>query len=201
MKNKMTKKAEKKQTGLTNEGKRVDALTRIGNLEKAFVDLTKALNTSFQQIKRDWNQQDQNLSSYDKFVMALVEVVSKEAEIPGLLEKVTARVKENKIKQLEEEVKQQEAQLKIEVAEGRLKAAESIKNDNDLIVSSEINKDGVRLNPSKTFLLLDQFKPGVKELLIDKKAGETVTLPEGGVVEVMEVYNTIQQEVKDGDAQ
>lgn len=200
---KVTKKLDKKTTGLTNEGKRLDALTRINNLETAFIQLSQALNNSFSQIKQDLTELDDKLSKYDMFVMGMVEVLDKEllrvcnkASLPAvaLLDTITAKVKENRIKQLEAEVEQQDAQLKIEVAEGRLKVAEAVVNDTDLVVSSQTNKDGQTLSPSKTFLVLEQFKPGVKELLVGKKAGESVTLPEGGTVNVIAVYNVVPQQ-------
>lgn len=186
----------KKTDGLGNNAKREDALNRIGNLEKAFQQLVPALEKSFKKAQEDNNEMSGAIDNLDRVLTALIEVVGKRlggSDEPSLLDQVKEVVKNNRIKEIESEAAQSDANLKVAVAEGKLIAAEAVKNENDILVTTQTNDKGEVLHPTRAFLTLGQFNPGVKELLVDKKCGDVITLPTGGSVTILEIYNIVNQ--------
>lgn len=186
----------KKSDGLSNNTKRENALKRIENLEQAFQQLVSALKGSFEKVQSDSNEMSSAVTNLDRVLTATISVIGGKLNCnkDELLELVKEEVKVNRIAKIEAESQQSDANLKVALAEGKLIAADTIKNDDDIIVSTQVNEKGEVLHPIRAFLALSQFNPGVKELLAGKKVGEEVTIPTGGSVKVLEVYNIVKQE-------
>jgi hypothetical protein len=192
---KETKKMNKKTDGLGNNAKREEALVRLGRLEEAFKELMPALKKAFSQVQKDSSDAGTAIQNLDLVVASLISVVGN--KLPGLtkdglLELVKEDVKTTQIAQIEAESEQSAATLKVAIAEGKLTPADTVVNETDIIVNSQINDKGEVMHPLKSYLTLGQFNPGVKELLKDKKVGDVVTLPTGGSVTVLEIYNVVE---------
>jgi hypothetical protein len=190
---KETNKMNKKTDGLGNNAKRNEALTRIANLEGAIQQLVPALDRSFTNAAKEANELSKNITALDQVVNALIEVLQKQTDVSCLMHHVKEQVKTNKIAQLEAESEAYVANLKVALAEGKVIPTETAKNDDDILVISQVNDKGETLHPSKAFITLAQFNPGVKELVTDKKAGEVVTLPTGGSITILEIYSVVPQ--------
>lgn len=191
---KATKKQSKKTDGLSNNTVRLNAVQRLNNLEAAFTQLAGALQNSFKQIQDDAKERADNLERYDQFIMALVEELSEKTGNKDLLKDTTERLKANRIKALEEQVVANEAAIQVAVAEKNLYAQDQESELTSLIVSTQTDKDGNILHPSKTFLKPEQFVPAVQELLKEKKVGDVITLPEGGTLTILGIYRDPNQE-------
>jgi len=200
---KANKKLNKGKDGLSNNKARLNAVQRLNNLETAFTQLAGALQNSFKQIQDDSKQLSENLEQYDQFLMAMVETLSKKMDYKELLADTTEQLKNNRIKALEEQVAANDAAIQVAVAEHKLYAENQESELTSLIVSTQTDKDGNVLHPSKTFLTPGQFTPAVQELLKGKKVGDVIGLPEGGTLTILGLYRnpegneaTIDEQVK-----
>ena len=199
-----SKKLNKKTDGLGNNSKREEALYRIGKAEEAIgqlqgaiAQLVPALQNSFKRAQDDASETAKNIENLDRVVASLVNVLG--GKLPdttkeGLLELVTEDVKGNRIAQLEAQAEASAANVKVALAEGKLVVANTVENDDTIVVTSQVTETGEALHPTKAYRQLKQFSPGLQELLKGKEAGATITLPtEGGTLTVLEIYNQVHQ--------
>lgn len=192
-----SKKLNKNTDGLGNNGKREDALKRIGQLEGAFAQLVPALQNSFKKAQDDAKGMSNSIDNLDRVVASLINVLG--SELPDmtketLLDLVTEDVKNNRIAQLEAQAEASAANIKVALAEGKLVIAKTVENAEDIVVTSQVSATGEALHPTKAYMKLKQFNPGLQELLKGKEAGATITLPtEGGTLTVLEIYNQVHQ--------
>ena len=199
-----SKKLNKKTDGLGNNSKREEALYRIGKAEEAIgqlqgaiAQLVPALQNSFKRAQDDASETAKNIENLDRVVASLVNVLG--GKLPdttkeGLLELVTEDVKGNRIAQLEARAEASAANVKVALAEGKLVVANTVENDDTIVVTSQVTETGEALHPTKAYMQLKQFSPGLQELLKGKEAGATITLPtEGGTLTVLEIYNQVHQ--------
>lgn len=199
-----SKKLNKKTDGLGNNSKREEALYRIGKAEEAIgqlqgaiAQLVPALQNSFKRAQDDASETAKNIENLDRVVASLVNVLG--GKLPdttkeGLLELVTEDVKGNRIAQLEAQAEASAANVKVALAEGKLVVANTVENDDTIVVTSQVTETGEALHPTKAYMQLKQFSPGLQELLKGKEAGATITLPtEGGTLTVLEIYNQVHQ--------
>jgi hypothetical protein len=169
--------------GLTNESKRREAFERLTLLEGAYAKLISAVNESFQKVARDAVNTNQDVLTLDRFLGSLMEVLGSDIN-----DKVRELVKSKRIAELEAEAETQTQQVKVLVAEGKLKAMDTVSDENSFMVVTQRDETGNPKHPVRQHASLEQFEPAVKELLVGKKVGETLTLPTGGTVEILECY-------------
>jgi len=156
-----------------------------------------ALQNSFKRAQDDASETAKSVDNLARVVASLVNVLgdklpdmTKEA----LLDLVTEDVKANRIAQLEAQAEQSAANVKVALAEGKLVVTKMVENDEDVLVTSQTTETGEVLHPTKAYMKLKQFNPGLKELLKGKEAGSSITLPtEGGTLNILEIYNQVHQ--------
>lgn len=187
-------KALNKDSGLSNHKKREDALERISNLEKFSAKIVESVDNSFKTVAKDIQDCTSNIEGLDRLIRAIIEVSG-----PDFQTKVTEQIKTTRIAELEAQSASSAASVKMYVAEGKLKVAEEVLNDTDILVVTQKDENGELKYPVRNHLALVQFVPAVKELLTNKKVGETVSLPTGGTVEILEVYAVVPQDEESGE--
>jgi hypothetical protein len=182
-------KAEKQ--GMTNSKKREEAIDRIGNLEQGLAKLVETINNSFKQITQDNTNISSSIHDFYLVMQAMMEVLG------GTDTKFAFSVREAlqrlKIAELEGKAEKQLAELKIMETEGKVIKVLSIDSDNDFVISSQKGEDGSQKYPTKAVGIVGMFIPAVKELLMGKKPSETLTLPTGGTLEILEVYRLVEK--------
>lgn len=186
-------KIKKEKQGLTNEQKREDAFSRIGNLEQGFAGLVESVNNSFKQIAQDNTTINSTIHDFDLVMQAMMEVLEGTEYLKGFSTKVKEALQKLKIAELEAKSEKQLAELKIMATEGKILKVLSIDSANDFVITSQKGEDGNQKYPIKAVGIVGMFVPAVKELLIGKKPGETLTLPGGGTLEILEVYRMVEK--------
>lgn len=191
-------KVKQEDGGLTNEGKRLDAFKRIGNLEGGFAELVKSMNNSFKQIAQDNTAANSTIQEFDSLLQAMIEVLDgTEKKFSPALRETLTRIKKEK---LEAQAEKKLAELKIMETEGKIAKAEVVESDNDFVIASQKGADGTQKYPTKAVGIVGMFIPAVKELILGKKVGESLTLPDGGTLEVVEVYKLVEPKSDDSAA-
>lgn len=191
-------KVKQEDGGLTNEGKRLDAFKRIGNLEGGFAELVKSMNNSFKQIAQDNTAANSTIQEFDSLLQAMIEVLDgTEKKFSPALRETLTRIKKEK---LEAQAEKKLAELKIMETEGKIAKAEVVESDNDFVITSQKGADGTQKYPTKAVGIVGMFIPAVKELILGKKVGESLTLPDGGTLEVVEVYKLVEPKSDDSAA-
>ena len=188
-------KVKQEKDGLTNEKKRLDAFGRIGNLEAGFAELVKSMNNSFKQIAQDNTANNSTIQEFDSLLQAMIEVldVTEKKFSPALRESLT-RIKKEK---LEAQAEKKLAELKIMETEGKIAKVDTIESENDFVITTQKGEDGSQRYPTKAVGIVGMFIPAVKELLIGKKAGEVLTLPNNGTLEILEIYKLVEVQSDD----
>lgn len=176
--------------GLTNNKKREDALFRIYNLEQGFAKLVESVNESFKQIATDNTSINNHIKDFDLVIQSMMEVLDgSEKKFSPAVAEVLKRLK---IAELEAKSEKQLAELKVMETEGKIIKTDAVTSDNDFVVTSTKGEDGSQRYPSKSVGIVGMFIPSVKELLIGKKVNETIAIPTGGTLEVLEIYKLAQ---------
>jgi hypothetical protein len=198
-------KVKGENKGMTNAKQRFDITQRVGNLEQGFAKLVESVNNSFQQLAQDSTGFNNRIHSFDLFVQAMMEVLDKGGFVtkedegkypdgPKAFSSMTAEVfKRLRIAELEAESEKQLAKLKVMEGEGQITKADTIISENDFIVTSTKDSNGQYKSPTKSVGIVNLYVPAVKELLVNKKVGETLTLPDGNILEILEVYSIGQK--------
>ena len=161
---------------------------RVFTLESVYTKLIQTVENSFGEVAKDLKESSENIIGMDRILRAMME-----CSVEGFSEKVTAKVKQNRINDLEAQAEQSSAKVKMLLAEGKLAVTDTIVDDQNIVVVTQRDENGDLKYPIRNHLALVQFVPAVKELLVGKKAGETVTIPTG-TIEVLEVYKMVPQE-------
>ena len=187
-------KSLNKDPSLTNHKQRENALERISNLEKFSAKVVESVDGSFKTVAKDLQDCNSNIEGLDRLIRAIIEVSG-----PEFNTKVTEQIKATRIAELEAQSASSAASVKMYVAEGKLKVADTVLNDTDILIVTQKDGNGDLKYPVRNHLALVQFIPAVKELLMNKKVGETVSLPDGGTVEILEVYEVVPQDESAGD--
>jgi hypothetical protein len=188
-------KIKGEKQGLTNAKARNDAVDRIGQLEQMMAKVVESVNNSFQQIAKDNASIMDTIHNFDLVMQAMMEVLDGSAVLDGTEKKfsnsVSDALKRLKIAELEGKAEKQLAELKIMETENKIVKTDTITSDNDFVITTTKDEKGQQRYPTKSVGIVGMFVPAVKELLINKKAGETLTLPTGGTLEVLEVYTIV----------
>lgn len=179
-------KLKGEKQGLTNYKKRVEIEERVFNLEQMSAKVVESVNNSFQQLAKDNTETAKTIHDFDLVMQAMMEVLGGKDDTFAV--KVKEVLTKLKINELEAKAEKQMAELKVMETEGKIVKTEQVTSDNDFVVTSTKGDDGKLRYPTKSVGIVGMFIPAVKELLINKKAGETLTLPTGGTLEVLEVY-------------
>lgn len=179
-------KVKDEKKGMTNAKERFDITQRVSNLEQMSAKMVESVNNSFQQLAQDNVSVANHLHDFDMVLQAMMEVLDgTEKKFSGSVAEVVKRLK---IAELETKAEKEIAELKVMEAEGKIVKADTITCDNDFVVTTTKDDKGQQLYPSKSPMIVGRFIPAIKELIITKKVGETITLPNGNVLEILEVY-------------
>jgi hypothetical protein len=178
--------------GMTNEKQRQTAMEGIAALQQAYVKLVPILDESFKKISTDMSAANESIESLNRVLGALLEVLGEETQ-----KKVVEVVKQRRIKELEDASTKQFEQIQVMVAEGRLTKTDTITTNDDIVVVSQRDEKGEIKYPTRTHAILKQFETTVAELLLNKKVGETLTLPAGDTVEVLDCYKVVSAPVEE----
>ena len=184
MGNKLGKQMAKKINGLTNAKKQLSALQRLDGLESSFVKLVQQLG----KYQADLGIRFTNI---ERGLDAVAELIGREA--------VTNKAQELHTKQLEEEVVQTAEAIQAAVKAGTMEATDTIKDGQTFVVVQQKGPDGTVKVPSKIQIPLDGYVPEVKALLEGKKVGESVTMPNGDIITVLETYQPTGKKEPDVD--
>jgi hypothetical protein len=175
----LNKKLVRKQSGLTNAGKIKGSLERLDEVERKLISVV-------QQIQKIFADYDNRYEATTRAINALVELVGRE--------QVAQTVEKQKIEELEAESKTVSDFIEAEVSAGRLKSVETIDSENHIVVSTQKDASGKTLHPEKIQIPLSNYQPEVKTLLQGKKVGDSVTLPDASVVEILAIYEKVSQD-------
>lgn len=152
--------------GLTNEQKRQDAFSKIDDLNRKLDKVFEFLNGKADNIARA--------------AAALTALVG--------AEKVAEEMTRQEAERLDNEAAQVEVQLNAAIAAGALGVADTATNEGDVVVTSEKGADGTQRHPTKLFVRLKDYQEEARTLLTGKKVGDTITLADGGTLEVLAIY-------------
>lgn len=179
---------KKKDPSISNNKQRQNIEQRVYSLEQSFVQLVPAINQSLGQVDGQLKQLNNNLNNLDRILAAVLDVLGKETT-----EKVMESVKNRRVQELEDESKAQGERIAVMLAEGKLEKTDKLDSDSNIIVITERDDKGEAKHPIKTYGILSMFDGAVKELLTGKNVCETLTLPTGGTVEILECYKVVEK--------
>jgi hypothetical protein len=170
---KLGKQLEKKINGLSGAKKQQNALQRLDSMEASFRQLIEQLGKQQVSIKNRFD-------NIERGIDAIAELIGREA--------VENKAKELHTKQLEDEATQTGEAIKAAVKAGTVEPVEAVRDGQTFVVVQQTGPDGTVRTPSKIQIPLEGYVPEVKALLQDKKVGDTVTLPSGDIITVLECY-------------
>lgn len=179
---KLEKKLSKKINGLTNAKKQLNALQRLDSLESSFRMLIQSLGK--QQV--DLNNRFTNV---ERGIDAVAELIGRDA--------VENKAKELHIKQLEDEAARTGEALQAALKAGTIISTDTVKDGETFVVVQQKGSDGTIRNPSKIQIPLDGYVPEIKALLQDKKVGDTIPLPSGDIITILECYQPTDKKEPD----
>ncbi len=168
----------------TNPGLRKSiksAVERLSDLEAKFDGFEKDV------IPRVIAGVNGGFSSMDAQLTALMETVNALAQCVGE-ESVASRITENRIKRAESVAKAQEASIAEALKAGRLKVAEAI-GEKSTIIGKEYTKEGELKPPGRVQMDFSMVRSEFRDKLKGMKVGESIETPEGGRVDLTEVYD------------
>jgi hypothetical protein len=193
--NKLSKKLNKGTDGLSNNKKRNEAITAIGQLAKALQELQHAQSKLAGLTQTAVQGIEERVENSSIVIQAILNTIEEDYEVkPGqprnpLNEKVAENAKKIRIKLVEDESAQQgEAVLKA-LAEGTLIKEETAK-ENTLLVTTIKKGDGSQTYPTKNYTPFASLKPEIQAAAKDKKVGDIIELPTegGGTMEIIGIY-------------
>jgi hypothetical protein len=163
----------KNQNGLTNAAERLSALQRLDALEESFSKLIQVLS-------KDQTTVAQKLENIERGLNAVAELVGRKS--------VEEKASEMHVVELEAKVANVDEAIKASLTAGAIVPTDTVAGEHIFVVTQQKNEKGEVLHPSKIQLELEGYTPEVRALLVDKKVGETIVLPTGGSLTVLEVY-------------
>ena len=179
---KLENKLSKRISGLTNAKKTLTALQRLDGMETSFSKLIQALG-------KNEIEANNRFINIERGLDAIAEIIGREA--------VENKAKELHTKQLEDEATKTSEAIQAAVKAGTVEVVDTIKNDETFVVVQQKSPDGTVRVPSKIQIPLNGFIPEVKALLQDKKVGDSVTLPNGDTVFILECYQPTDKKEPD----
>ena len=181
---KLGKQLAKKINGLTGAKKQLSALQRLDGLENSFVKLVQQLG----KYQVDLNNRFINI---ERGLDAIAELIGREA--------VENKAKELHTKHLEEEVVRTTEAIQAALKAGTVEITDTIKDGQTFVIVQQKAPDGTIRVPSKIQIPLDGYIPEVKALLEGKKVGDSIILPSGDVITVLEAYQPTGKKEPDVD--
>jgi len=179
---KLSKQLGKKINGLSGAKKQLNALQRLDGMESSFSQLIEQLGK--QQVSLN-----NRFDNIERGIDAIAELIGREA--------VENKAKELFTKQLEDKVTKTTEAIEGAVKAGTIEATDTVKDDQTFVVVQQKGPDGTVRVPSKVQITLGEYVPEVKALLQDKKVGDTVTLPSGDILTVLECYQSTGKQEPD----
>jgi hypothetical protein len=170
---KLSKQLGKKINGLSGAKKQLNALQRLDGMESSFSQLIEQLGK--QQVSLN-----NRFDNIERGIDAIAELIGREA--------VENKAKELFTKQLEEEAARTTEAIAASVKAGTVEATDTVKDGETYVVVQQKGPDGTIRTPSRIQIPLEGYVPEVKALLQDKKVGDTVTLPSGDIITILECY-------------
>jgi hypothetical protein len=164
-------------TAKLSDRKRIrSALERIESLEMDVPRLVSGVNQGFSALENRLRTIDQNLG-------AVIELIGQDA--------VSQKVQENLIKQAEQLSAAQAEGLAKALKDGRVVIVETI-GEKSVIVAKKTDKDGnIEPGTGRQQMEFKQIIPSFKEKFLGAKVGLVVETPDGGKLEVTEVYDLV----------
>lgn len=164
--------------------KRIDDLEVItNNLSVELGQTAQNVQAIAEYINRMHSEVRSSIAVLDDCFGALVDVLG-----DGTREKVSDRLTEIRIAQLEEQAEADKERLAEMVENGILEAVEKVSEDS-LIIGHETNPEGETLPPAWISSAFANLIPEVQEAIVGNGVGTEATLPNGNVFVVDEIYN------------
>lgn len=149
------------------------ALERIESIEGDLPKLVAGVNNGFANL-------EQRLNEFTEILNAISQLVGEKT--------VGDQVTSNRIARAEAMAQAQKEGLEKALAEGKVTVAEAA-GEKTVIVGKEFDKDGNLIPPGRIQMEFRQIVPSFKEKFTGIKVGGTVETPNGGKIEVVELYD------------
>jgi hypothetical protein len=182
----LNNKLQKKSDGMGNNKTRADALDRIAVVEQQVIDVVNSHNDLAKATHANVVEINNRLDDIYIILQAISQMVG--------VDKVNEKSKEIRIAVVENEAKENEAAVAKALADGTLVKAETVTAES-LVVMSIKKLDGSVTYPTKTFVTYAGIKPELQSLVLGKKVGETVVIPENNnTLEILDIYVEVVKE-------
>jgi hypothetical protein len=153
----------------------LSATQRLEALEKEVPKIVAGVNNGFTNLEARVNE-------IQEYVNALAQLVG-EAE-------VSAKIRENQIARAEAAANAQKEGLEKAITDGRVVTADTT-GEKSVIVCKETDKDGNLIPPGRVQMEFRQIIPTFKEKFLGTKVGAKVATPNGGSLEIVEIYDLV----------
>jgi hypothetical protein len=162
------------------------ALERLDQLESDVPRLIAGVNNGFSNLEG-------RLNEFTEILNALSQLTGETA--------VSAKIAENRIARAEALAQQQEEGLKKAITDGRVVAVAAV-TEQSVIVGSKSDKDGkLEVANGRVQMEFAQIIPAFKSKFLGAVVGAKVETPDGGTIEVKEIYDLVpQKEAPPADA-
>lgn len=158
---------------------------RLDSLEQLLQAVINGTNTALNQLNQKVSETLTKANTVGVLVNALVELAGQEA--------VDAKVLEHTRKAAEQQATQEKAEMQMLLSEGRIAPAEVV-GEKSVITGVEKNAEGEAKHPGYSRAEISRLTPEVQTMLMGKKVGESVDLPNGmGTFEISEIFDIVEK--------
>lgn len=168
-----------KDPSMTNHKQRASILERVEMTEGQLRSLAQNVSTLMGNV----SSQVDNLA---KLVNAIAGILGPDV--------VTARVRQDEIDTLEAQADAVAKNIEESLKKGELVSMDAVDSPEVFVVTRQFNKAGDVMHPSRIQLPFDGYVTEAQGLILGKKVGDTVELPDGGKLEILAVYRFVQVE-------